>query len=212
MTDAADLTNHWPLRGDPARLTAAAALLRGSDAEQIFGTRFPGEFVLAGVARLLEAVAHRLHGHVDLGQAVVSAATDVAEHVLTYVPKSGAQPREERRMHDDQVRTNLNGMDDLDFVGWNNADWNGVFARRHTDDVFVDFRGRPPTHGIQQHVEAMQAYVESVGGAPPRVAGHPIAFGAGDWTCVVGELEGGGRMVTVARWRDGAISEEHIWV
>jgi hypothetical protein len=30
-------------------------------------------------------------------------------------------------------------------------------------------------------------------------------------TCVVGEFEGGGRMVTVARWRDGAIAEEYIW-
>ncbi len=28
---------------------------------------------------------------------------------------------------------------------------------------------------------------------------------------VLGEFEGGGRMVTVARWHDGAISEEYIW-
>jgi hypothetical protein len=92
MTDAADLTNRWPLHGDPTRLTAAAALLRASDAEQIFGTRFPGEFVLAGVARLLDAVANDLREHVDLGEAVVSAATEVAEHVLAYVPRGGPQP------------------------------------------------------------------------------------------------------------------------
>ncbi len=30
--------------------------------------------------------------------------------------------------------------------------------------------------------------------------------------CVVGELEGGGRMVTVARWTDGAIAEEYVWI
>jgi hypothetical protein len=29
---------------------------------------------------------------------------------------------------------------------------------------------------------------------------------------VVGELEDGSRMVTLARWRDGAIAEEHIWI
>ena len=29
-------------------------------------------------------------------------------------------------MTDDQVQKNLKGMDDLDFTGWNNADWNGV--------------------------------------------------------------------------------------
>jgi hypothetical protein len=26
------------------------------------------------------------------------------------------------------------------------------------------------------------------------------------------EFEGGGRMVTVAKWRDGAIAEEYIWM
>jgi len=45
-------------------------------------------------------------------------------------------------MQDDQVRSNLNGMDDLDFTGWNNADWNGVFAHHHTGNVFVDWKGQ----------------------------------------------------------------------
>jgi hypothetical protein len=30
--------------------------------------------------------------------------------------------------NDDAVDRNLQGMDDLDFVGWNNADWTCVFA------------------------------------------------------------------------------------
>ena len=38
------------------------------------------------------------------------------------------------------------------------------------------------------------------------------SFGSGDWTCVVGEFENGSRMVTVAKWRDGAIAEEYIWM
>ncbi len=112
---------------------------------------------------------------------------------------------------EDQVKTNLKGMDNLDFVGWNNADWNGVFAHHHTDDVSVDWKGQAPTRGIEQHIDAMKAYVESAGGTPPQITSHPIAFGSGDWTCVVGEFEGGGRMVTVAKWRDGGIAEEYIW-
>jgi hypothetical protein len=114
-------------------------------------------------------------------------------------------------MQEDQVEGNLKGMDDLDFVGWNNADWNGVFAHHHTDDVLVDWKGQAPTQGIEQHIDAMKAYVESAGGTPPQITSHPIAFGSGEWTCVVGEFEGGGRMVTVAKWRDGAITEEYIW-
>ena len=40
-------------------------------------------------------------------------------------------------MAEDQVQGNLKGMDDLDFDGWNKADWNGVFAHHHTNDVWV---------------------------------------------------------------------------
>jgi hypothetical protein len=72
-------------------------------------------------------------------------------------------------------------------------------------------KGHEPTHGIEQQIDAMKAYVESAGGPPPQFASHPIAFGSGEWTCVIGEFEGGGRMVTVAKWRDGAIAEEYIW-
>jgi hypothetical protein len=115
-------------------------------------------------------------------------------------------------MNDDQVKTNLDGMDLLDFDGWNNADWHGVFADQHTDDVYVEFKGSAPTRGLDQHIEAMKAYVESVGESPPQVVAHPIAFGSGEWTCVVGEFRDGSRMVTVAKWRDGAIAEEYIWV
>jgi len=115
-------------------------------------------------------------------------------------------------MKDDQyVEGNLKGMDNLDFEGWNNADWNGVFAHHHTEDVLVDWKGQKPTHGIQQHIDAMKAYVDSVGGTPPHITSHPIAFGSGDWTCAIGEFEDGSRMVTVAKWRDGAIAEEYIW-
>jgi hypothetical protein len=97
------------------------------------------------------------------------------------------------------------------FTGWNKADWE-VFARYHTDDVLVDFHGQPPTHGIGDHIDAMKAFIESTGGAPLQVKSHPISFGSGEWTCTVGELETGGQMVTVAKWREGAIAEEYIWL
>jgi hypothetical protein len=115
-------------------------------------------------------------------------------------------------MADDEVIRNLKGMDELDFKGWNNADWNGLFARYHNDDVVVDVNGQRPTHGIQEHIAAMKDFVASAGSTPVQVKSHLIAFGAGEWTCVVGELEGGSRMVTVAKWRDGAIAEEYIWL
>jgi hypothetical protein len=114
-------------------------------------------------------------------------------------------------MSDDKVGLNLKGMDELDFIGWNGADWRGVFAHYHTDDVYVDWKGQAPTRGIKEHIEAMKAFVDSAGGRPPRIVSHPIGFGSGEWTCVIGEFEDGSRMVTVAKWRDGAIAEEYIW-
>ena len=115
-------------------------------------------------------------------------------------------------MADNEVTRNLKSMDELDFKGWNGADWHGLFARYHTEDVLVDVHGQQPTHGIEEHIDAMKALVEKAGGTPPQITSHPIGFGSGEWTCVVGEFEGGGRMVTVAKWRDGAIAEEYIWM
>jgi hypothetical protein len=77
--------------------------------------------------------------------------------------------------NDQQVVRNLKGMDDLDFEGWNNADWHGVFAHHHTDDVVVDWKGQEPTRGIQQHIDAMRAYVDLglTTSASPALNGAP---------------------------------------
>ena len=115
-------------------------------------------------------------------------------------------------MQADQVAQNLKGMDDLDFTGWNNADWHGVFADKHTDDVLVQVQGRERTHGLGDHIDAMKKLVESAGGTPPQLKSHPIAFGSGEWTCVIGEFQNGTRMVTVAKWQNGSIAEEYIWL
>jgi hypothetical protein len=113
-------------------------------------------------------------------------------------------------MAQDLVNRNLKRMDDLDFQAWNGADWHGKFADLHTDDVLVDVHGQPKTRGTEEHIAAMKAMVGD--GPPPQVKSHPIKFGSDDWTCVVGEFENGSRMVTVAKWRDGAIAEEYIWM
>src|SRR5437879_13835479 len=98
-------------------------------------------------------------------------------------------------MADEPVARNLQRMDELDFAGWNQADWEGVFTRYHTDDVVVDVHGKDSTHGIREHIEAMKAFVESTGGVTTQVKPTPIRFGSGDWCCVGGEARDGGRMV-----------------
>ena len=57
-----DFTNRWAIHGDPARLTQAAAALRGARAEQIFGARFPGEYVMFCYLPLVDGTPHLAHG------------------------------------------------------------------------------------------------------------------------------------------------------
>jgi hypothetical protein len=109
------------------------------------------------------------------------------------------------------TRENLKNMDHLDFTAWNTPDWD-LFRRLHTADVHVEVCGQEDTHGIDAHVDAMKSLVEQAGGRPMQIQSHPISFGSGEWTCVVGEFASGDRMVTVAKWRDGAIAEEYIWL
>ena len=77
-------------------------------------------------------------------------------------------------MADDEVTRNLKGMDELDFVGWNSADWHGVFAHYHTDDVLVDIHGQAHTHGIQEHIDAMRAFVETTCGTPIQITSRRV--------------------------------------
>ncbi len=86
-----DRTNRWAIRGDPARLTEAAAALRGARAEEIFGARFPGEYVMSGIARLLDSLAREMRENGTLGHDVVSAATEMSGHILTFLPGTGTQ-------------------------------------------------------------------------------------------------------------------------
>ncbi|WP_182050745.1 hypothetical protein [Changpingibacter yushuensis] len=112
----------------------------------------------------------------------------------------------------DSVQANLEAMDQLDFVGWNNADWENVFSHYHTDDVLVDVKGSATTKGLREHIDAMKSLVGGDGTDAPQILKHPISFGSGEWTAVVGEFADGSRMVTIAGWKDGAISEEYIWM
>ena len=92
-----DLTNQWAIRGDPAQLAEAAAALRGARAEQIFGARFPGEYVMSGIARLLDSIAGQMRDNGTLSHDVVSAATEVSGHVLAYLPRMGSNDEPARR-------------------------------------------------------------------------------------------------------------------
>ena len=100
--------------------------------------------------------------------------------------------------------TNATNFHVLDFVAWNNHDVD-VFQRLHTADVKVNFGGNQ-TEGIDAHVQALEPMWQPGG----VITNHNPIIAEGEWTCMVGVLGPNMRMVTVAKWRDGAISEEYI--
>ena len=77
----------WSLGGDPDRLVEAAAMLRAGSAEEVFGSRQPGEYVMEAAARLLDALGHRMREGGDVGHEIVSAASEIAEHILDHLPR-----------------------------------------------------------------------------------------------------------------------------
>ena len=108
-----------------------------------------------------------------------------------------------------EEQANLERFDKLDFEGWNNQNWT-LFEEMHSPDVFVDINGNTTT-GIEEHLEfgmaALSAAAEDL-----KILDHPIKIAVGDWTAVTGTLPGNVTMMTLARWEDGRIAEEYIWI
>ena len=79
-------TSSWGIHGDPALLVEAARTLRRGIEMGVYRSHPPGEYAMFGVARLLDAVAFSMHIDGAMHYTVVSSATEIAHHVLTYLP------------------------------------------------------------------------------------------------------------------------------
>ena len=108
-----------------------------------------------------------------------------------------------------EEQANLDRFDRLDFEAWNNRNWT-LFEELHSPDVLVvDFYGIT-TRGIDQHLQWGTAFVEA--SPESKILSHPIKIAAGDWTAVTGTLPGNLTMLTLARWEDGRIAEEYLFL
>lgn len=73
------------LHGEQAVLVEAARTLRSAVTLEVYRSHPLDEYAMSGAARLLEAIARSLHVGDDVHHAVVSAAMEIADHVMTYV-------------------------------------------------------------------------------------------------------------------------------
>ena len=121
-------------------------------------------------------------------------------------------------------------FDYLDFEFYSKQDWKN-FNISHADDIKVVYPDGMITTGLSpQHIDMLTPMFAF---APDtKIKTHPVRFGSGDWTCVIGEMEGTFSkpmpignvktipptnkkfklfMSTIGHWKDGKMIEEYLF-
>ncbi len=129
-----------------------------------------------------------------------------------------------------RVMANLQNFDDLDYNVFSGQKW-AELHRSHADDITVHWPDGHATKGIEKHIEDLKAMF--VWAPDTHIKEHPVKLGQGDWTAVIGYMEGtftqpmpAGdgktiaptgkayriRMATFGRWsKDGTMMEEYLF-
>lgn len=153
-------------------------------------------------------------------------------------PSSGsAATSDKHTMGNDQTATNndqltaerLRRFDSLDFQFYNNQKWDS-FAISHDADIKCYYPDGTTTTGLfPQHINMLTPMFTF---APDtKITSHPVRFGSGDWTTVIGVMEGtfskpmqmGGKsipptnkkfklsMATIGHWKGDKMIEEYLF-
>jgi predicted ester cyclase len=139
--------------------------------------------------------------------------------------------KELKKFTDEKATTdkNLKTFDELDFVVFSNQEWTRLHES-HSKDVKVNWPDGHSTNGIEKHIEDLKAMF--VYSPDTSIKVHPIKFGSGEYTSVIGVMTGTftkpmpigdgkfiqptGRkfsinMCTVGHWKDGVMIEEWLF-
>jgi hypothetical protein len=147
-------------------------------------------------------------------------------------PKSGQSIEamlRDYRQAEEVANEHLAKFDDLDFNVFSNQDWVRLHES-HAQNILVHWPDGRQARGIEQHIEDLSAMF--VYAPDTRIKVHPVRIGVGEWTSVIGEMEGtfskpmpmqGGKtfaptgktyrisMCTVGHWKDGVMDEEYLF-
>lgn len=85
------------------------------------------------------------------------------------------------------VARHIRTFDTLDFVVFTGQHW-GRLHESHAQDIVVHWPDGRTTRGIEPHIEDLKAMF--VYAPDTRIQTHPVKFGQGEWTAVIGVLEG----------------------
>ena len=98
-------------------------------------------------------------------------------------PAASAGYREEQQ----RIAANLATFDDLDFNVFTGQKW-AELHRSHSHDITVYWPDGHSTTGIDKHIEDLKAMF--VWAPDTRIKEHPVKLGQGEWTAVIGTMEG----------------------
>ena len=139
-------------------------------------------------------------------------------------PKLAKYEAEERT-----VKAHIVTFDTLDFDVFTHQKWDRLHES-HSKDIVVHWPDGHQTRGIDKHIEDLKAMF--VYAPDTRIEVHPVKFGSGEWTSVIGVMEGtftkpmlaaDGKtvpptgkpfkleMCTVGHWKDGVMDEEYLF-
>jgi hypothetical protein len=127
------------------------------------------------------------------------------------------------------VAANIATFDTLDYVVFSLQEW-ARLHESHSQDVVVNWPDGHQTVGIEKHIADLKAMF--VYAPDTRIKVHTVKFGSGEWTAVIGIMEGNftkpmptsdgktipptGKafkitMCTVGHWKDGVMNEEYLF-
>jgi hypothetical protein len=124
----------------------------------------------------------------------------------------------------------LTRFDSLDYDLYSEQKWN-AFAISHAPNIKVYYPDGHITEGLfPQHIDMLKPMF--IFAPDTKIKTHPVKFGTGDWTTVIGEMEGtfskpmpigNGKtipptgkkfkikMCTVGHWKGGKMTEEYLF-
>ncbi len=129
----------------------------------------------------------------------------------------------------EMIANNLKTFDTLDYTVFTNQQWTRLHES-HSKDIKVNWPDGHFTTGIERHIadlKAMFVYAPNT-----SIKQHPVRFGSGSMTCVIGVMTGtftlpmpigAGKfikptgksftlpMCTVGIWKDGVMFEEYLF-
>ena len=128
-----------------------------------------------------------------------------------------------------KVAKHIQIFDTLDFDVYTHQKWDRL-AESHAADIIVHYPDGRQSRGIAAHIDELKPMF--VFAPDTRIETHPIKFGSGEWTSVVGVIEGtftqpmpigDGKtipptgkkfkfeMVTIGHWKNGVMDEEWLF-